>query len=280
MAENKKQSKLIIIIAAVLAVAVIGYFVTVPQNATTPSSTSGETIELTEESVQAEPTQDTAEQATEANPATDTAAAPAQAATIDVAAAIAPRVHGNPDAPITISEHSSLTCGHCGAFHTQTYPTLKAEYIDTGKVKVVFNDFPLNGPALHASMVARCLPAERHAAFTQLLFETQDKWAYDAVGYLNYLKQNAQLAGLGAEAFDACINNAELRDFITKGIQEAQTKHKVSSTPTFVINDTTVVSGALPYAEFKKAIDEALTAGETATPAETPVEAAPESVTE
>jgi protein-disulfide isomerase len=200
----------------------------------------------------------------------ETAAAESAPVLVDVARALSPRIQGNPDAKVTVSEHSSLTCGHCGAFHKNTYPKLKADYIDTGKIKLVFSDFPLNGAALHASMIARCLPEERHASFVQLLFETQDKWAYDATGYINYLKQNAQLAGLSPEAFDACIGNKELESGIATMVSDAQTKHQISSTPTFIINGTKSLSGALPYEEFKKVLDEAIAAAETRS--ETPSE--------
>lgn len=167
-----------------------------------------------------------------------------------------PRILGNPDAPIKIKEFSSLTCGHCGTFHLGTFKKIKEELIDTGKAYIELNDFPLNAPALHGSMVARCLPNDKYFDFVQLLFETQKDWAYKA-DYVSVLKQNAMLAGLSSEAFTACLQNHELQEALTKGIQDAQTKYDVNSTPTFVINDTVTVVGSAPYDLFLQKIEEA-----------------------
>jgi len=164
------------------------------------------------------------------------------------------RAIGNPNAPLTVYEHSSLTCGHCGAFHKTAYKQIKADYIDTGKVYLVFSDFPLNGPAVHASMIARCVPEYRYFDFVQLLFERQDDWAYKA-DYLTYLKQNAQLAGLNEAGFDACIGNEALQQGLMTRMQEVQETQQVRSTPTFVINGDTVLSGARPYDHFAKVFE-------------------------
>ena len=174
--------------------------------------------------------------------------------TIDVEAALSERGIGNPDAPVVIKEFASLTCGHCGDFHRNVYKELKETYIDTGEVYLIMVDFPLNGPAVHGSMVARCLPEARYAGFMQLLFENQDKWAYDA-NYLNYLRQNAALAGLGSEAFNACINNEELRDGIMEARAEAQQQYSINSTPSFVVNEGAAFSGTRDFAYFKGIID-------------------------
>ncbi|GJL84747.1 MAG: hypothetical protein DHS20C02_05220 [Micavibrio sp.] len=176
-------------------------------------------------------------------------------ATIDVKAALKERRIGNPDAPVTIYEFASLTCGHCGHFHKDMFPQLKEQSIDTGKASLVFNDFPLNKPALEASMTARCLPEGRYFSFIKLLFETQDDWAYDA-NYIKYLKQNAQLAGLSGAEFDACINNEELRDGILARMKSAQEKYEINSTPTFAIGET-MLRGGMPLKSFTKAVDDA-----------------------
>lgn len=175
-------------------------------------------------------------------------------ASVDVEAALSERGVGNPEAPVVIKEFASLTCGHCGDFHRDAYKELKETYIDTGEVYLIMVDFPLNGPAVHGSMVARCLPEARHAGFMQLLFENQDKWAYDA-NYMNYLRQNAALAGLGSEAFDACINNEELRNGIMEARAHAQESYSINSTPSFVINEGEMFSGAQNFAYFKEIID-------------------------
>ncbi len=165
-----------------------------------------------------------------------------------------PRILGNPDAPIKISEHSSLTCGHCGAFHKETFDQLKAEYIDTGKAYLVFNDFPLNLPALHGSMIARCLPKAQFFDFIDFLFKTQNDWAYNQ-DYLTYLKQNAQLMGLPEAEVVACINNQDLQKKIIDAVSLSKETHNIASTPSFVINDSVVISGNKSMAEFRQVLD-------------------------
>lgn len=167
------------------------------------------------------------------------------------------RTLGDPNAPVKITEYSSLTCGHCGAFHQNTLEKLKSEYIDTGKVFFRFVDFPLNAPALHATMAARCLPHERFYDFQQLLFKTQEDWAYDA-GYMSYLRQNAQLAGLGEEEFTSCIRNDELQKFILERMTSGREAHGIQSTPSFAFDDGTVIRGAQPYEQFAQIIEQKL----------------------
>ena len=143
---------------------------------------------------------------------------------------------GNKDAPVKIQEFFSLTCNHCAAFHTGTYQELKKKYIDTGKVYFVYEEFPLNGPALYASMIARCLPEERYAGFIDLLLRNQDKWAFSG-DFKASLKQNAALVGMSEEEFETCFNDKDLQKAIGANIQEASEAWGVSSTPSFVINN-------------------------------------------
>ncbi len=184
----------------------------------------------------------------------DTPETAEETAGIDGEAALKERTLGDPNAPVTIREHSSLTCGHCAAFHKDTFKALKETFIDTGKVYLIFTDFPLNAPALHAGMVARCLPEERYFDFVQLLFETQENWASEA-SYLKYLKQNAQLVGLDGDQVKACLQSTALQEGLLKRMQESQTKFEISSTPTFVINEETVIRGNAGIEGFTKAIE-------------------------
>lgn len=171
---------------------------------------------------------------------------------LDIESMMAPRTLGKPDAPIKIVEYASLTCGHCAHFHTNILPELKEKYIDTGKVFFEFREFPLNDPALKATITARCLPAERYEAFISLLFKSQDQWASSA-DFMGVLRQNAKLAGLSDARFDACQNSQELKAKIADVMQQAQNQWKVESTPTFVINDgAETLSGAQPVAEFER----------------------------
>ncbi|PJF37545.1 MAG: disulfide bond formation protein DsbA, partial [Phototrophicales bacterium] len=95
---------------------------------------------------------------------------------------------------------------------------------------------PLNAPALHASMIARCLPKERYEGFISLLFKTQETWL-SAVDYKEALRQNAKLAGMSDEEFDSCMNNNELQQAIASTIQEASEKWSIKSTPSIIFND-------------------------------------------
>ena len=110
-----------------------------------------------------------------AAPAAPPAVAPAAA---DNVLAVKPtdRVLGKPDAPITIVEYGSLSCPHCAHFATEVLPQLQKEWIDTGKAKLVFRDFPLDKMALRAEMVARCAPPDRYFGLIDLMFANQEKW--------------------------------------------------------------------------------------------------------
>lgn len=168
------------------------------------------------------------------------------------------RVLGDPGAPIKITEHSSLTCGHCAHFHKDTLGPFKSQYIDTGKAYIVFSDFPLNAPALHATMAARCIDDDaQYFAFVQDLFKTQELWAGER-NYVSYLKDKAAQYGLDARTFNACIQSQALQDALLKRMQAVQQQWKISSTPSFVVNNQEVISGALPFEAFEQALQDAL----------------------
>ncbi len=202
----------------------------------------------------------------------------APAVAIDVAAALSERILGDTGAPVKISEHASFTCSHCAVFHKDVFGKLKADYIDTGKAYLVFSDFPLNAPALDATMAARCLPHDRYFDFIAMLFAEQDKWAYDE-HYIGFLKQKAAENGLDEAHFDACIANQELKDGIAARMKAAQEQWNISSTPSFVFNNKKTVSGAMPIEEFEKTINEEISAGDAPAPAPaetSPADAVPE----
>jgi protein-disulfide isomerase len=177
--------------------------------------------------------------------------------TIDVSAALEKRDLGNPDALVTIEEYASLTCNHCAAFHTGTFKQLKEQYIDTGKVYFIFNDFPLNAPALEASMVARCLPKQSYFKFIGFLFDTQKDWAFEK-NYRQILEQNSRLLGLDQKTFKECLDNDALRQGLVASIQDAQNENNISSTTSFVVNGERVISGNQSIDTFSKIIDELL----------------------
>ncbi|MCB9963848.1 MAG: DsbA family protein [Rhodospirillales bacterium] len=172
---------------------------------------------------------------------------------------------GAADAPITMVEFSSLSCGHCGAFHKDVLPKIKESYIDTGKVRLVIIDFPLNLPALQGAMLAHCLPEDQYFNFLQLLFATQDVWLNG--DYLAKLKQNAQLAGLSPDDVQTCLDNKSLEDAIISRMGEAQTKWGITSTPSFIFNEgVEKVTGNAPLEEFEKTIGRVLMEAPAAAP--------------
>lgn len=161
------------------------------------------------------------------------------------AAALAPRAEG-PDmvmgaanAPVTIIEYASLTCPHCAAFNTGTFPQLKAQYIDKGLVKFVYRDFPLDGAALQASKVARCAGPERFFAFVDVFFAQQPTWLRGATTVqqaVQNLKPLARLGGMSDAAFEACLKNTEIENAVLEQRQKGEKEWEVDATPTLIVN--------------------------------------------
>lgn len=175
---------------------------------------------------------------------------PATAKMASTEEALSEKILGKADAPITILAFESLTCPHCAAFHRDTLGQLKKAYIDTGKAKLIFIDFPLDARALAATMLARCTGNERFFPMLDILFSSQEKWA-SSPNFMAAMEQMSRLGGLTESEFQACMRNEALYDAIRKRQEEAQKTHSVSSTPTFVINGVKVL-GAQPFAEFDR----------------------------
>lgn len=146
------------------------------------------------------------------------------------------QVLGNPDAPVTMIEYASLTCPHCAQFHTEVLPDLKERYIATGKVRLIYRDFPLDERALMAAALAHCAGPDRYFGFLDVLFETQATWA-GADDYLGALKKLGKLGGMSDEQMDQCLADDALTNGILQTRLDGQNQHGVSSTPTLVIND-------------------------------------------
>ncbi len=171
-------------------------------------------------------------------------------------------VHGKPNAPVTIIEYASMTCPHCAAFQAQVVPQLKKDYIDTGKVKLVFREYPLDGAARMASAVARCFSGEQYFSFIDLLFANQMNWIKDFDGnqqitkedIVEGLTQMARQAGMPREKVTACADSPENLKLVDGNWQEGQTRYNVNSTPTFIINGT-AHAGEIPYDDLKKILD-------------------------
>ena len=143
-------------------------------------------------------------------------------------------VLGKADAPVTIIEYASMTCPHCANFHKTTYPALKAKYIETGKVRFIFREFPLDDLAVAASMLARCAGGEKTMALIDVLFASQDKWAVRDP--LPALLQISKQAGFSQATFDECLKDQKLYNNILAMRERGSKEYKVESTPTLFIN--------------------------------------------
>ena len=169
--------------------------------------------------------------------------APAQAQTppaapADVPAGLQPadkdHVLGNKDAPITIVEYASMTCSHCAAFHNEILPQLKTKYIDTGKVKLVYRDFPLDRVAAQAAQLAECVDRDRYFGVVATIFQTQANWAAGKEPLAD-LQKLLRLAGLGEAQAKACLDDQKGLEAILAE-QQGGVALGVDSTPTIFVN--------------------------------------------
>ncbi|MCB9989085.1 MAG: DsbA family protein [Rhodospirillales bacterium] len=265
MPDKSNSNKIVLIVASILVAGALIFAAMsmAPQSNADNNETSSPALAVVEEEVDAMPVpEESADEVTEAvESLSDEAAVAPVVAAIDPQHVLRVTALGNPDAPVKIEEFASLTCGHCAHFHAENYEKLKAEYIDTGKVYFVYNDFPLNAPAMAGTIIARCLPEDRYFQFVSFLFETQDKWAYQD-DYLQILKQNAKLLGGNETVLDACLDDESLRAGVAAQMQEAQKKYDINSTPSIVLNGEKTLRGSMPYEQLKKEIDALLPASE------------------
>jgi protein-disulfide isomerase len=177
-------------------------------------------------------------------------------AAVDIAALHTPPAEGDmamgPDtAKVTIVEYASASCPHCANFYKTTFPELKKDYIDTGKIRFIFREFPHNQPALAAFMLARCAPKEKYFPLVDMFFTEQDTWLEAP---LEGLQKIAQLAGFTKESFDACLKNEAVAKGIIAVRDQAEKDFGVDSIPTFFINGE-LLKGETTIDEFRKKID-------------------------
>ncbi len=162
---------------------------------------------------------------------------------------------GPADAKVTIYEYASMTCPHCAAFNEQVFPKLKKEYIDTGKVRYIFREFPLDIKAAAGSMLSRCIAngdPSKYFAVTDLLFRSQSDWVMKNT--TESLEQIGKQAGLSKQQVDNCLKDQSLLDKISADQKYASEVLKVDSTPTFFINGEKV-KGEASIEEFEKKIN-------------------------
>jgi protein-disulfide isomerase len=158
---------------------------------------------------------------------------------------------GSDTAPVTIIEYASMTCPHCAHFHETTFPELKQKYIDTGKVRFIFREFPLDQLAAAAFMLARCGGKDRYFPMIETLFQKQRDWAVQRP--LQPLMAISKQAGISEQGFNECLKNQQVLDGIEDVRQRASQKFNVQSTPTFFINGK-LFRGAVTMAEIEKEI--------------------------
>lgn len=173
-----------------------------------------------------------------------------------LAEAMAEKSIGRADAPVTMIEYSSLTCPHCASFHKDALPSIKRDFVDTGKVRIVFWDFPLGNLAMAAAMVARCSGQKNYIPMIDAFFQSQETWArsntpFDAIAGI------ARLSGMGVDDLENCLDNQDLLNALQAKAQEASQVLGVESTPTFFIEGVKV-PGNLPYEDFKDILNKAL----------------------
>ena len=147
-------------------------------------------------------------------------------------------VVGDPKATCTVIEFSSLACIHCAHFHETVYPTVKKDYIDTGKVRMIFRDFPLNKPGFIAAKVARCSGPLKRMGYMALFFQTQKSWVKGDPEMLDEVVSIARRGGMSREQFDMCLADKTVEQSILADNQEGIQRFQVEATPTFIINGT------------------------------------------
>lgn len=168
--------------------------------------------------------------------------------------ALTDRVIGNSEAPITIIEYASLTCPHCASFHAETLPQIKKDWIETGKAKLIYRDYPLDKYAASGAMIARCAPKDKYFIFLNAFYAQQKNWS-SAPDPVKVLTQLAGLGGMSKDDVDACLANEALQDGILQMRLEGQMEYDIKSTPSFVIDGKKITN--LPYEDFNELLEDA-----------------------
>ncbi|NHK28728.1 DsbA family protein [Parvularcula flava] len=183
---------------------------------------------------------------------------------------------GDPDAPVLLVEYASVTCGACAAFHVNAYPELKEKYIDTGKVKLEYREFPTAPAQLSylGSALARCAAdskgSQAYFAMVGTLFNNQQKWV-NQTNFQSEILSYAAQAGLSEEAFRACVGRDEIIGAINDNVRIGRDEYGVDSTPTFLV-DGDELSGYRTYADFFDMLDEKLVEAGVEPPADAPAQ--------
>ena len=169
------------------------------------------------------------------------------------------RVLGNRKSKVVLIEYAAPSCPVCANFNAQSFPRLKAQYIDTGKIFYVFRVFPLRADDGLAEKIARCLPEDKYFTFIDLLFKNQPKWDVEfgvtPQGVHDGLVLLGRIAGMSREQVDQCMDNKAEDDRINKVSSEGESRYSITGTPTFILNGTSIGSGNLPFDTVSKLLD-------------------------
>lgn len=169
---------------------------------------------------------------------------------LDAAPALGERAIGSGEAPIAVVEYASATCPHCAIFHKLVWPQIKTRYIDTGKVRWIFREFPLDELAMAAFMLARCASPDQYFPIIGTLFARQKDWAYGPGKARTELATIMIGFGMDGQSFDACLQRKDLAEGIYLVAKTANTEFAVKATPTFFV-DGRMMTGAQEFATFQ-----------------------------
>ncbi len=164
---------------------------------------------------------------------------------------------GNPDATVTVMEYASYTCPHCANFHTNTYPLLKTNYIDTDKINFIYRDVYFDRFGLWASIIARC-DETKFFGITDMIYKRQAEWsrAGDTATVVQELRKIGIIAGLSNAQLDECLGHQAMAEALVARFQETTAADEVNSTPTLFVNGTKYTN--MSYPELSILIDQAL----------------------
>lgn len=169
------------------------------------------------------------------------------------------RVLGNRNAKVVLIEYAAPACPVCANFNAQTFPRLKANYIDTGKILYVFRVFPLFPADGLAEKIARCLPEDKYFPFIDLTFRNQPKWDPEYGLSPDQTREGlilmGRIAGMSAEQVNQCWANKAEDERINKVSAEGESRYSITGTPTFILNGVNQGSGNIPYETLAKLLD-------------------------
>ena len=163
---------------------------------------------------------------------------------------------GSDKAPVKIKVYSSLTCPHCASFHINIIPEIKKEYIEKGKVQLIFIDFPLDQMAFNASKLLYCVDKKKQISYLDTIYETQNKWTVgtNLEDINNNLKKIVKNLGISSKQFDKCLVDEVISDKILNERIDASKKYSINSTPTIIINEKKF-EGSVSFKDIKKKIE-------------------------